>query len=79
MSQTHSPAAAPSFRVVRGDPTPEELAAALAVVQARAAASAGDEVPPRRGPAAWSDPARTVPRPAPHPGPGAWRAAFWPA
>ncbi|NEB76779.1 acyl-CoA carboxylase subunit epsilon, partial [Streptomyces sp. SID14478] len=29
------------IKVVRGNPTPEELAAALAVVQARAAAASG--------------------------------------
>ncbi|HET8599675.1 MAG TPA: acyl-CoA carboxylase subunit epsilon [Segeticoccus sp.] len=74
-----SPSPSPSFRVVRGNPTPEELAAALTVVQARAAATAAVEAPPRRAPAAWSDPARTVPGRVPHPGPGAWRAAFWPA
>lgn len=37
------------IKVVRGNPTPEELAAALAVVQARAAAS-GTAAP---GPSAW--------------------------
>ena len=79
MSQTAATSAAPSYRVVRGNPTPEELAAALAVVRARAAALAGDDAPPRRAPAAWSDPARTVPRSTPRPGPGAWRATFWPA
>ncbi len=66
-----------SIRVVRGDPTPEELAAALAVVRARAAAVA-EEAPEQQAPAAWSDPARTVPRGLPAPGPGAWRATFWP-
>ncbi|MFE2632873.1 acyl-CoA carboxylase epsilon subunit, partial [Streptomyces sp. NPDC059374] len=47
-----------NIKVVRGNPTPEELAAALAVVRARAAAAAA--VPPgapepRDG---WSDPSR---------------------
>jgi hypothetical protein len=67
----------PPIKVVRGNPTPEELAAALAVVRARAAV-AGDESPGRPAPSAWSDPARTVPRPLPAPGPGAWRTTFWP-
>lgn len=66
------------IKVVRGNPTPEELAAALAVVQARAAAAAAAE--PGSGPASeWSDPARLVPRRVPHPGPRAWRTTFWPA
>ncbi len=68
----------PPIKVVRGNPTPEELAAALAVVRARAAAMA------EAGPASvaadeWSDPARTVPRRVPHPGPKAWRTTYWPA
>ncbi|GAA1905834.1 hypothetical protein GCM10009716_14680 [Streptomyces sodiiphilus] len=68
------------IKVVRGNPTPEELAAALAVVQARAAAAAaaagGDEPAPLPE---WYDPARTVPRRVPAPGPRAWRTSFWPA
>ncbi|WP_181766755.1 acyl-CoA carboxylase subunit epsilon [Streptomyces albidus (ex Kaewkla and Franco 2022)] len=68
----------PPIKVVRGNPTPEELAAALAVVRARAAAvaSAGSESRPDQE---WSDPARTVPRRVPHPGPKAWRTTYWPA
>lgn len=69
------------IRVVRGNPTPEELAAAVAVVRARAAAAAAVaaavEAAPGGG-SAWHDPARTVPRGLPAPGPGAWRASFWP-
>lgn len=38
----------PPIKVVRGNPTPEELAAALAVVRARTAATA-DTSPPRPG------------------------------
>ncbi|MEE1927870.1 acyl-CoA carboxylase subunit epsilon [Streptomyces sp. TRM 70351] len=66
------------IKVVRGNPTPEELAAALAVVQARAAAAASAESGARNV-SGWSDPARLVPRRLPHPGPGAWRTTFWPA
>ncbi|MEU5029900.1 acyl-CoA carboxylase epsilon subunit [Streptomyces milbemycinicus] len=67
------------IKIVRGNPTPEELAAALAVVQARAAAAAaaaqGEGTPPE-----WSDPARTVPaRRVPQPGPRAWRTTYWPS
>ncbi|GLF94287.1 acyl-CoA carboxylase epsilon subunit [Streptomyces yaizuensis] len=69
------------IRVVRGNPTPEELAAALAVVRARAVASAsgadsfGSGAP---GPEQWSDPARIARRPGPRPGPRAWARTYWP-
>ncbi|WP_101256373.1 acyl-CoA carboxylase subunit epsilon [Streptomyces barkulensis] len=70
------------IKVVRGNPTPEELAAALAVVRTRAAALAAAEEADgsaERG-SEWSDPARTVPgHRLPHPGPRAWRTAYWPA
>ncbi|UGY93326.1 acyl-CoA carboxylase subunit epsilon [Streptomyces gobiensis] len=66
------------IKVVRGNPTPEELAAALAVVQARAAAAA-TAAPGSRPASEWSDPARVIPRRLPHPGPHAWRTTFWPA
>ncbi|MFD8934892.1 acyl-CoA carboxylase epsilon subunit, partial [Streptomyces sp. NPDC059578] len=36
------------IKVVKGNPTPEELAAALAVVRARAAAGPGARAPPPR-------------------------------
>ncbi|MEV7304611.1 acyl-CoA carboxylase epsilon subunit [Streptomyces microflavus] len=66
------------IRVVRGNPTPEELAAALAVVQARAAASAavssGAPVPPEQ----WSDPGRIARTGRPQPGPRAWARTYWP-
>jgi len=68
----------PPIKVVRGNPTPEELAVAVAVVRARAAAVAS-AAPVSRPTEEWSDPARTVPRRLPHPGPKAWRTAFWPA
>lgn len=66
------------IRVVRGNPTPEELAAALAVVRARAAAEAG---PPRgAAPPApnWSDPARIARGETARPGPRAWARTYWP-
>ncbi|KPC92944.1 acyl-CoA carboxylase subunit epsilon [Streptomyces albus] len=70
--------AEPPIRVVRGNPTPEELAAALAVVRVRASAPPPEEEAAPHAPGAWSDPARTVPGPPPAPGPGAWRRSFWP-
>jgi len=66
------------IKVERGMPTPEELAAVVALVQARAAALEAAADGPRR-PAAWADPARTVPGRVPRPGPGAWRMSAWPA
>ncbi|MFM9372149.1 acyl-CoA carboxylase epsilon subunit [Streptomyces sp. Da 82-17] len=68
------------IKVVRGNPTPEELAAALAVVQARAAAlaaSAAQGTAP--APAdAWSDPARVARTRLPKPGPSTWSRTYWP-
>ncbi|WP_217141331.1 acyl-CoA carboxylase epsilon subunit [Streptomyces sp. AC627_RSS907] len=66
------------IKVVRGNPTPEELAAALAVVRARAAA-AGTE--PSGAPStrdAWSDPSRIAARRLPQPGPASWSRTYWP-
>ncbi|KMS79616.1 hypothetical protein ACH49_11480 [Streptomyces leeuwenhoekii] len=67
-----------NIKVVRGNPTPEELAAALAVVRARAAA--GDTAPPGAPAvrAAWSDPSRLAARRLPQPGPAAWARTYWP-
>ncbi|MET8678583.1 acyl-CoA carboxylase epsilon subunit [Streptomyces sp. NPDC004647] len=66
------------FKVLRGNPTPEELAAALAVVQARAAAASAASVAPQELDE-WADKGRNVPRRAlPQPGPKAWRSTYWP-
>ena len=61
----------PVLRVVRGDATPEEVAALLAVVAARAARRA----PPRPARSGW--PGHPLRAPL-HPGPGAWRASGLP-
>jgi hypothetical protein len=67
-----------TIKVVRGNPTPEELAAALAVVRARAAAAAslpsGADTPKD----AWNDPARIAGRRLPLPGRAAWARTYWP-
>jgi hypothetical protein len=63
----------PLLRVVKGDPTPEELAAQVVVVAARR--SAGAE-PPRRRPV-WGHP-RYAMRREHRAGPGAWRASGLP-
>ncbi|MEV5309898.1 MULTISPECIES: acyl-CoA carboxylase epsilon subunit [unclassified Streptomyces] len=67
-----------NIKVVRGNPTPEELAAALAVVRVRAAAAAA--APPGAPSAhdAWSDPSRIAARRLPQPGPATWERTFWP-
>jgi len=67
--------ARPPLRLVRGNASPEEVAALLAVLSA---ASAGDDSGPApRHTSQWSSPARSVRRPL-TPGPGAWRASAWP-
>ena len=63
-----------SLRVVKGEPTPEELAALVAVVSAKVAA-AGETKPTR--PSNWAAYWRSVRRPLPT-GPGAWRASGLP-
>lgn len=60
--------ASPLLRVVRGEPTPEELAA-LVVVLAAAAGRAGRRPAPRP-PSRWSD--RRAPVRVPLHGPGGW-------
>ncbi|MCB5178492.1 acyl-CoA carboxylase epsilon subunit [Streptomyces antimicrobicus] len=67
------------IKVVKGNPTPEELAAALAVVRARAAVLASAPSGATPVTQAWSDPARVARRRLPQPGPGAWGRTYWPA
>ena len=64
----------PPMRLVRGDATPEEVAALLAVLSA---ASGGDERPAPRHTSQWASRERAVRRPL-RPGRGAWRASSWP-
>ena len=68
-----APPARPLLRVVRGEPTPEELAALIAVVSARAAG--GDDAQPPAPPSLWARPQLRAPL---APGPGAWRASGLP-
>ncbi|MET7680256.1 acyl-CoA carboxylase epsilon subunit [Streptomyces sp. NPDC005423] len=67
-----------TIKVVRGNPTPEELAAALAVVRARAAAAAGAPPGAPRPRDSWSDPARIAAGRLPRPGATAWARTYWP-
>ncbi|NNN37126.1 acyl-CoA carboxylase subunit epsilon [Streptomyces sp. S3(2020)] len=66
-----------TIRVVRGNPTPEELAAALAVVRARAAAVATPSGAPEQRDG-WSDPSRIAAHRLPRPGRTAWARSCWP-
>jgi hypothetical protein len=66
----------PLLRVVRGEPSAEELAALTTVVLA--AAGRGAAAPAVPGRSAWAD-RSTLVRRAIHPGPGAWRASGLPS
>jgi hypothetical protein len=73
----HVAASESLFRVVRGDPTPEELAALGAVLAATArAAAAARSHRGRAGPPPWGAPATHHRRVLPAPGPGAWRGLW---
>ncbi|MPZ96032.1 MAG: acyl-CoA carboxylase subunit epsilon [Propionibacteriales bacterium] len=74
MNDEPAPPAQPLLRVVKGDPTPEELAALVAVVSTRPTA-AGAAPSPRRS--EWGAHHRTLRQTHRH-GPGAWRAAALP-
>jgi hypothetical protein len=73
----------PFLQIVRGDPGPEEIAALVAVLTARAGAvTSGNDGGGERRPSRWADRSRLVrstyagelrPR-----GPGAWRASGLP-
>ncbi|MFE7901944.1 acyl-CoA carboxylase epsilon subunit [Streptomyces sp. NPDC057424] len=67
-----------TIKVVRGNPTPEELAAALAVVRARAAAAAAAPPGAPETRDSWSDPSRIAAHRLPQPGPAAWGRTYWP-
>jgi Acyl-CoA carboxylase epsilon subunit len=65
----------PVLRIVRGDPSDEELAALVAVLTARATAKPGAAMPSSAS--SWADPQRCVRSGLRH-GPGAWRASALP-
>jgi Acyl-CoA carboxylase epsilon subunit len=71
------PASQPGLRVVRGNATPEEIAALVAVLLAGPRAGAVSPAPPRLVRSGWSDRSRQLRRPF-HPGPGAWRRSALP-
>jgi hypothetical protein len=63
----------PLLRVVRGDPTSEELAALVAVISARPVGSANDR---QRAPSMYADPSSAHRKPV-HIGAGVWVASGW--
>ena len=69
---TPDTAPAPYLRVVKGDPTPEELAALVVAVQSLGAPPAPDGYRYQRG--RWNDVESLLP-PTLHARPGAWRAS----
>jgi hypothetical protein len=64
-----------AFRVVRGEPSGEELAALTVVLAAVATPPPAAAAPPV--PSRWADPMARLRTPL-HPGPGAWRMSAWP-
>jgi hypothetical protein len=70
-----TPSAVPFLRVVRGDPTPEEVAALTVVLQGLAAASLPAEDAPVRS--EWAAPARRLRTSYPA-GRGGWRSGALP-
>jgi hypothetical protein len=64
------------FRVVRGEPGDEELAA-LTVVLAAVSSAAGPAEESDRGTSVWVDRQAALRRPL-HPGPGVWKASVLP-
>ena len=67
--------ARPALRVVRGDPTPEELAALTALLAATSGSAGGAESGVRRG--GWNDPGWQHVSVSLS-GPNAWRASAFP-
>ena len=65
----------PPIKVLHGQPSPEELAAVLAVVSARAAAYAARADDADQA-SVWSDRARAMRRTG-RPGAHAWRTSAW--
>ena len=63
--------ARPLLSVVRGEPSPEQLAALIAVLASRGGGAAA----PAPAPRLWRSPLRPA---LPAPGPGAWRASALP-
>jgi Acyl-CoA carboxylase epsilon subunit len=63
----------PVLRIVRGDPTPDELAAVTVLLAALARSGSAAQPAP---PSGWTDLSLRLRR-TPMPGPGAWRNSAW--
>ena len=63
----------PALRIVRGEPTPDELAAVTVLLTALARAGSAAQPP---SPSGWIDLSLRLRR-TPAPGPGAWRNSAW--
>jgi Acyl-CoA carboxylase epsilon subunit len=68
-----APPARPVLRIVRGDATPEEIAALLAIVAARGGGEATEQV---AAASAWAAPAQQLRQPVPT-SPGSWQRSGW--
>ena len=77
MTGTRTEGARPTLRVISGNPTPEEIAAILAVVACAAASTAADAPGAAGSSDRWAGRERLMPQ---HwaPGPGAWRTSMLP-
>jgi hypothetical protein len=67
----------PPLRLVRGDATPEEIAAIIAVLAAAAGGGDADDAAAGRRTSRWADPVARARPPVQH-GPGAWRGSALP-
>ena len=67
---------APFLKVIRGDATPEEIAALVVTLSAIAAAQASGPAEPPKAVRNWSNPARLVRTPV-HPSAGGWRRSVF--
>ncbi|MGX7680884.1 acyl-CoA carboxylase subunit epsilon [Jatrophihabitans sp. DSM 45814] len=65
----------PVLRIIKGNPSPEEIAAVTVVLSA-VGADESDAKPQTNLVGGWSDPALRLRRPI-QPGAGAWRASAW--
>lgn len=74
MSESSNTASEPVLRIVRGEPTNDEIAALIVAISALRQPSSLPQ--PRRS--AWSDRSALLRRPL-HPGPIAWRTSYFPS
>ena len=73
MSEIDAEVQRPALRVVKGEPSAEDVAVLAALLAAGGGEDAKDSGALR---GAWRDPARTFRR-MPIPGPNAWRSSGW--